>query len=533
VPRRIRLHQQVGKALEEEHGRRLDEHAAELAEHFVQSTEAGDLAKALRYSELAAQRAMGVFAYGEAVHHLEQALRTQEVLDPDDRLKRCDILLSQAEAMLPLEEPGRIAPSVAEEAFALAESLRDGDRAARAAILALNALMRADPRNLSRASAEFQLWAARADERAQIGTARRVYADLYRGLAELGLGHPSAAHPMFRRAVERAFQLGDPPLVFAATGWGLRHLNALQDQEMVEQLANEVQRRPRGEAPARDLGLSLYYAGFVLLRCGERVAAEATWGELEELAGRTHDLSLAVLTMLPPFNLAYLDGRLEEAIGRAESASSRAEGLGMAMVGWDASRSLAYLGRETTQAMEDWAGQGRPGEAARAVILAYLGRHQEAQAIRTRFGNVGSDADESGVMILLSLFEAAILGADQEIVGPLARRLTPLAGRLAFGPGGSITGSVDRFLGQAAALLGKPDEARAYYQQALEVCARVRFRPETALIQLHFAELLRDHYPTEQAEALERLDFAIEEFRAMKMQPYLERALRHKGLLHA
>ena len=47
------------------------------------------------------------------------------------------------------------------------------------------------------------------------------------------------------------------------------------------------------------------------------------------------------------------------------------------------------------------------------------------------------------------------------------------------------------------------------------------------------AELLIDHYPAEQVEAQSHLDFAIEEFRAMKMQPALERALRHKGLLHA
>jgi len=33
--------------------------------------------------------------------------------------------------------------------------------------------------------------------------------------------------------------------------------------------------------------------------------------------------------------------------------------------------------------------------------------------------------------------------------------------------------------------------------------------------------------------ALEHLDFAIAEFREMKMQPALERALRHKGLLRA
>jgi len=35
------------------------------------------------------------------------------------------------------------------------------------------------------------------------------------------------------------------------------------------------------------------------------------------------------------------------------------------------------------------------------------------------------------------------------------------------------------------------------------------------------------------AEALEHLDFAISEFREMKMQPLLERALRHKEILGA
>ena len=41
------------------------------------------------------------------------------------------------------------------------------------------------------------------------------------------------------------------------------------------------------------------------------------------------------------------------------------------------------------------------------------------------------------------------------------------------------------------------------------------------------------HYPKEGAEALEHLDFAIGEFRDMKMQPSLERALKHKEILKA
>jgi len=46
-------------------------------------------------------------------------------------------------------------------------------------------------------------------------------------------------------------------------------------------------------------------------------------------------------------------------------------------------------------------------------------------------------------------------------------------------------------------------------------------------------QLLLEHYPKKRAEALEHLDFAISEFRDMKMRPWLERALRHKEILKA
>jgi hypothetical protein len=50
---------------------------------------------------------------------------------------------------------------------------------------------------------------------------------------------------------------------------------------------------------------------------------------------------------------------------------------------------------------------------------------------------------------------------------------------------------------------------------------------------LRRSELLLEHYPDERATAIEYLDFAIAEFREMKMQPFLERALRHRDLLKA
>ncbi len=74
-------------------------------------------------------------------------------------------------------------------------------------------------------------------------------------------------------------------------------------------------------------------------------------------------------------------------------------------------------------------------------------------------------------------------------------------------------------------------QAREYYTQAIELCERAGFRPELALSRLGLAEALLEHYPEERKEALEHLDFAIAEFQEMKMQPSLERALRHRDIL--
>jgi predicted ATPase len=102
APRRIRLHQQVAHVLEEIYARRLAEHAAELAEHYSFYSDTLNLAKAVHYAELAARQATQVFAYGEAARQLDRALVVQDLVDPDDRAKRCDLLLSLGEVLFPL-----------------------------------------------------------------------------------------------------------------------------------------------------------------------------------------------------------------------------------------------------------------------------------------------------------------------------------------------------------------------------------------------------------------------------------------------
>ncbi|MCX6020726.1 MAG: hypothetical protein NTZ05_03170 [Chloroflexi bacterium] len=176
-PRRLRLHGQVARALEARNHTRLEDHAAELAAHFAQSTDLASLTKAVSYGEMAARRAQTVYAYGEAVRHWEQALEVQEVLDPDDRSQRCDLLLALGDALIASGESQRATEEIAERAFALAEAAGDRVRAAEACRVAWDGLNRYAAGQVQQASV-YRQWAGRADRYALPETASRVHADL-------------------------------------------------------------------------------------------------------------------------------------------------------------------------------------------------------------------------------------------------------------------------------------------------------------------------------------------------------------------
>ena len=170
----------------------------------------------------------------------------------------------------------------------------------------------------------------------------------------------------------------------------------------------------------------------------------------------------------------------------------------------------------------------------RPLCLAHLGRDTEVVAMLEQLvlarRSISSKEDETRTDFDIMLLEAAVLVGHREATELLLRRF---AGSSIRTTGYMLTTCVGRHLGAAAALLGRPDEARAHYQAALEVCQEMRFRPDLALTRLQLAELLLEHHPAERAEALEHLDFAIAEFRDMRMQPSLERALRHREILRA
>ncbi len=96
--RRVRLHRQIGEVLEELHGADLEPHLPQLAYHFFEGAQGGDVEKAIGYAKRAAERATALLAYEEAVGHHEVALQALELKEKPDEARRCELLLALGEA---------------------------------------------------------------------------------------------------------------------------------------------------------------------------------------------------------------------------------------------------------------------------------------------------------------------------------------------------------------------------------------------------------------------------------------------------
>ncbi len=550
APRRLRLHQQVARALETRYAARLDEHAAELTDHFAQSTDPADLAKAVKYGELAARRALAVYAYREAARLLASTLEVQEVLDPDDRAKRCDLLLALGEALAPGGEPARVADEVAPAALELAQAMGDETRIAQVCELAVDALHR---HNGSSAvfNETYREWGRRWDRYARPGTRARAYADSVMASLLLPTGHVSEANERVLRALELARSLDEPEVLFRAAASFLFPGRPLRYCGEQTRIAREFAERPRDGVRVSTVAPLLQRAQMYLIAAGERERAEAVWRELDAIAVHTRD----VVSLLWPLERdairATLAGELEDVLALCERLIATASELGIPRAGEVAAVGLVFqpalmLGRWRQALSQHEAdltlGAGRP---AIAMIRAVDGRVDEARAIArecltegllstpAELGRQAAKSEEPIAWLPIGLLEAALTIGDAELV----RDVTA-----AFGDLGDATGvvardfrvyNVARLLGGSATLRGDRDEGQRHHRRALEWATRVHHRPEIALTRLGMAELLLDGTPDNRAEAQRHLDFAIEEFRAMKMQPALERALRHKGLLHA
>jgi ATP/maltotriose-dependent transcriptional regulator MalT len=436
------------------------------------------------------------------------------------------LLLALGEAMLPMEQPRRIADEVAPEAFAIAESLGDGRRAARVAIQAMDGLSRPWSATNFPAAADVQVWVERADRYATAGSVERVYAEIWLGIYAVVSGRPADVGVHMHRAVEGARRLGDEIVFGAAAAWALNHLASIKDVAFVDRLAEEFQALPHDRLRSADVVHALMAVVGIFLHRGEREAAEHAANELVRRAEQSGDATCRLTVISNRARFAFLDGRLEDALAAKAEEERFALQLGLGHTPlafhWSVEpRALSYLGRATDELLDDAPATNRALLATRALGLAMLGRCDEATLIRGRFSGIESHSDETAAVFMVFLFEAAVRCRDTATSATLLDRFAHLADRLECG--GMV--SVGRLLGEAAVLLGRYDEALGFFEQAVHICEKVRFRPELALTRLDLAELLLTQFKSRAEEARNHLDFVVGEFESMHMQPSLDRAL--------
>ncbi|UCG54690.1 MAG: hypothetical protein JSV32_00270, partial [Dehalococcoidia bacterium] len=492
---------------------------------------------AVEYGEMAAQRAMDVYDYGEAARLIQQAIRVQEVFDPDDKEKKCDLLLELSEILVHIPDTKRVHEIEAPEIYSLAKSIGDDSRTAQACIVALHALTR-EMAGASSATPQYIKWAERADQYAKPNTVERAGADFALARIKLSSGrNTQAARNELKQASDLAKDVGAGDVI-AGTGIWLIAFTGLQDfEESVKSAENFISELKALKTTLIDRSVALYYIASILLSAGQRERAEELFDEIQTLAERSgqyfEQYWVEVMEIL--FNI--MDGKLEEALDLSEKTLVRGseEGVERAVrVSIDPYRIRirTYLGI-TDENIKDIVESVDIKLNPRAITIpclcwAYLGQEEASTIISQNILNISS-FDELGVYQLAMYLEASVVSGHRKAAELLLDSLQISGWYI-----NSVCPTcIPRHLGGAAVLLEKYEEAREHYKEAIKVCTEMPFRPELALSRLQLAELLLDHYPDEKAEAIKHLDFSIREFREMKMQPSLERALRRKNILKA
>ena len=521
-----------------------------MAEHFSQSTEAADLEKAVHYGQLAARRSVAVFDYGEAARWLEQALRAHEVLD-GNALTRCDLLLELIRPLSMIGEPVRATQEVAEEAFQIADAAGDRARALTAFRLADEAMSR---HGRAWPFPGREIWSERGDKLALPGTVDRVYADIALGFTSgnstgsTQSGLETAPNDVLgdvawsyrKRGFELALKLGDTPALFRAGLFAVIHAGfRYREWPSSIAMAEQALAWPRDGVASVQIGevfwhtSNIFYEHGDIERCREIERETALLGERAQDSDQVQFASFMKYRLL--FHSGDIEGALDQAVEMGNRARERNAPWFIALGALLQLLPRLYLDRDLAGALSRLPDQlpGVEEPLAKALFLAHLGRVNEARSALGQFENSVNGDYESGIETNWGrgnmALETANLIGERDVAAKLEVLLTGFDQALDR----FINRSVARLLGKAALLRGDSATARTHFETGIDLCNRVAFRPEVALTRLDLAELLLDHYPDEHDAAIEHLDFAIAEFREMKMQPALERALGRRGLLKA
>jgi class 3 adenylate cyclase/tetratricopeptide (TPR) repeat protein len=516
--RRVKLHWQIGEAIERRHADAIDEHLSALAYHFGEGAASGDPLRSVDWSLRAGAQAAALVAHEEALAHYRHALATLDQADLPDPERRYEALMGVGRAAIMLGDLTLLSSSLY-PAARLAKAQGWVDRQARATVEAASfvrdeALYGPELVELID-EALAALPPGDSRERAML-TARKGMHDLLRR-TQLD------AHASVDEAIEMARRLGEDEALSVVLNVKVMLLFGTPRVAEMERIGREFEEMAARVGDLRRVALAQRAPVYRALALGRRDEFEARLTDVRAASNAARSSSALYFPVFWDAMTALAEGRFDDAKGFAAKARD--------LVRRDPGFDFFYAGHVGARRFE----QGREGDVIPGLVrflegggewrqtqramlanaLAAVGRSEEARreiAVLRGADWAGLPRDWGLPLALRHLSEAvARLGASDA-----ARTLEPLAapygGQLLVPYNGfQLEGAGDRALALCAATSGRLDEADALYAKALALedgfrapalAARTRYWWARALVERD-ASSDREHARARAVESLE------------------------------
>jgi DNA-binding CsgD family transcriptional regulator/tetratricopeptide (TPR) repeat protein len=498
--RRAQLHRRIGEALEGLSPTPAPLSLSQMAYHFFEASQDGDVDKAVDYATQAADNAMAMFAYEDAQRYYEMALKALALHEPVDPKRRGEILLRLAQVHWYL---GRFldALDTFQQAASVARYVDAPEAMAHAALGFARAQMYP---GISWASAVSLLEEALGGLSDQDSALRaQLLGSLARTLAFVA--SPEQAAAIGQQAVAMARRIGDPAVLAHTLRDSIFFLLWGQPDKIQERIASMTEMMHLAQkAGAGNLLCEAHaYRMFDWLELGDLPRVDADIAAKERLAEALRSPEKLFMVTAWRAMRAILEGRFvegERLAQQAEEWGQRLQAYGVAGVFgiqmFTIRRAQGRL-REIAPALrllvqrEAEASTWRPGLA---VVYSELDMQVEARAefehlAKDNFSTLPRDALWLGSLSFLAdvctyLGDAARAAVLYELLRPYAGQTITVSSAVA------CYGAASRYLGVLAATMAKWEDAAQHFEDALEMNARMNARPWLAYTQYHYADML-------------------------------------------
>jgi hypothetical protein len=489
APRRAELHERAAGILERAGAVEMSH--AEIANHLLEAVATVGPERALEGSVRAARRAMATFAFEDAAAILEKALRALEPIEDLRSLAEALVLLGEARVRAHLD-----GSEVCKRAAAVARELGDGELLSRAA-LALGAEITIA--TVSGLLVEMLTEALRTLPEAPSVLRARVLARLAGALQPAA--DPMGPVALAREAIAMARSLGDEEtLRVVLLGAGAALVDYVEPEERLDidgellALAERAGDKPHAFRARLRLFFDVAELG-EFERADEQVRA---CGELAIEIGRPrHRFYAAMLRAVRAMQLGRFDeaDRLE-AQAESEVALADESALGFSLNFHRFAKNLVrhdYAGLRAAlpvfpPSLGDQAAGKVYGDIFASVVLVRAG---DLEAARTRIAEVDPNDTfvRSEVVSLVLLAEIYARTNMREQAAAILRHLAPHRRKFAsWGPFGlAVLGPYAAAIARLEAALGRWDEARRDFEDAIARAAAAGARPALAEIHWEFA----------------------------------------------